>query len=369
MFKIGFYEKIGYKIFSEDYKNYQKSYESYMNKYEISFLLGLISDYTFNTGMKIKNVLDVGIYNGVTSLYMLKEGNKKNDDFILHSIELMTDDFFGEAVINESSEKELKNYNLNKGCTTLNIESCIDSDQKIDLAFIDAGHSHPHPIIDLICIIPYLHDESLVFLHDVVDYMRPNAWGESFVYTQWSEKKYRPYHLDNNYKPTNETSLGCIEIPRNNEILYENLLKIVKIPFRAAPWKFDDIWLGISKKDIKMLEKFMIKHYDKNFVKKVIEIFYKNLKEYNETWNLRHHETKFYNYLFEKTMELEKSIMIQNQNLQVLEKKVKDVRKTDKNLKKTIDKNKKLIKENKKMKSSNSWKITEPLRKIGKKIK
>ncbi|MBZ9570453.1 class I SAM-dependent methyltransferase [Methanobrevibacter sp. TMH8] len=350
IFKKGYYEKEGYNIFINQ-KNYRKSYNSLTNHSQISFLLGLISSFKFSNGESIKTALEVGIYNGVTSTYMLKEGSKKNN-FSLYCIEKGEEDFFGEVLLKECSSDELKNCSINKGCTVFDIENILKEDTKLDLVFLDAGHSHPYPLIDLIHVIPYLHDESIVLLHDVVDYMRPNAWGESFIYTDWSEYKYRTCYIDSNQEIKSETSLGYIEIPKNKEIIYENLLKIAKIPFRASPWKIDDIYLGISKESIGKLKIFMEKYYDKKFVEEIIGIFYKNLEEYTDHWNLYHHETKFFNYLYE--------------NSQNHAERIGKLEKRNQKIEQDLKRKNKLLKE---IQNSNSWKITKPLRKIGKKLK
>ncbi len=298
MFETGKYEKIGYKLFME-YPDYRKKYESLSSPYQIGFLLGLIDEYRFSFGGSINNVLEIGVYNGVTSLYLLKQGCKKTS-FELYGIDKGQDDFFGQAVFCEATTEEQAHYHLHKNSTSFDIEKVI-GEKKIDMVFIDGGHSHPHPIIDLIHVIPFLHTESIVMLHDVVTYMRPNAWGESFIYCGWEGEKYRSVHLKENLDPGNDSSLGCIKIPFDKNKLYDNILNIVKLPFRVAPWKFDDINLGINENSINMLKIFMMKYYDTQFAEQISTLLYANLKEYKENWLLYLHETNFFNYLFEKS--------------------------------------------------------------------
>lgn len=66
MFKQGYYEEIGYKKFKE-FTNYRQSYKSLASESQISLLMGLIANYKFSNERKIQNVLEIGVYNGVTS--------------------------------------------------------------------------------------------------------------------------------------------------------------------------------------------------------------------------------------------------------------------------------------------------------------
>jgi predicted O-methyltransferase YrrM len=299
LFEKGKYEKVGWSLVKK-LPNFQKKYNSLSTKSQISFLMGLINDYHFSNGDSINNVLEIGVFHGVTSLYMLKEGCKRNQ-FTLYGIDLGRDtDFFGGAVFNETSKEEIQHYHLNRGHTSFDIEDVIPHGIKLDMVFIDAGHSHPHPIIDLIHVIPFLHNESIVMLHDVVDYMRPNAWGESFIYTGWTENKYRSFELDTLGNPVCESTLGCIKIPEDKQSLYSNIMQIVKIPFRAAPWKFDDYFLGINEESIVRLKSFITKYYSDDFSKSVCDCMMRNLQDYKENWLLYVHETRFFNYLFER---------------------------------------------------------------------
>lgn len=303
MFKEGYYEKLGYDLYYK-LEDYRTKYSSLASISQISLLMGLISKHRFKNGKKIERVLEIGIYNGVTSLYMLKAGCESSKNYKQYAIDIETSDFFGEAVIKEASKEELKSFHLNRGKTALNIPEILDRTEKLDLVFIDGGHSHPHPLIDLINVIPYLHEESIICLHDVVDYMRPNAWGESFIYEIWPEKKYR-----NTNEAGKKENLGIIKLPENKEILFQTLLNIAKIPFRAAPWEFDEKYLGIRETDIKLLEKTMINNYNSSFVKEFIGYLDKNLKIYEEEYIYRIHETRFFNYLFEKITKLQHEVV------------------------------------------------------------
>ena len=326
MFKTGYYEELGYNLFYK-FEDFKKKYDSLATVSQISLLIGLISNFRFKNGRKIEKVLEIGVYNGVTSLYMLKTGCMISEKYKQYGIDIDTSDFCGNAVFKEADENELKSFVLHKGKTALNISEIISKDEKLDLIFIDGGHSHPHPLIDLVSIIPYIHEETIVCLHDVICYMRPNAWGESFIYEVWSDLKYQ--NVD---KMGNLESLGIIKIPENKEILYKNLLNVAKLPFRAAPWEFDDKYLGLNKKDLELLNENMLKHYDSDFVTDFMGYLNDNFKKYEDEYILRIHETRFYNYLFEQIRVLHKEVNFLRNKINKLD--------NDKNILKFLQNNK-----------------------------
>ena len=332
MFEQGYYEKLGYKN-KKNYKDYRKKYKSACSASQIYFLLGILSDFKFFDGRNIENVLEVGVYNGVTSLYMLKEGCKNTENYKQYGIDIGDTEFFGEAVFKEATAEELEHFSLYRNSTALDIENVIPKDTQLDMVFIDAGHSHPHPLIDLLCVLPYLHDESIVMLHDVINYMRPNAWGESFIFEAWIYPKYRNINIF--AKETKEETLGVIEIPKDKNELYEMLLTVAKLPFRAAPWKFDDIYLGINEKTIHKLHDFMLRHYDNEFTEEIIKYFYTNLENYRKEWLLRVHETRFYNYLFESVNKCTQKISILEDKMNLLDSDFK-IKRANQNVKYTF---------------------------------
>ncbi|MDR0911840.1 MAG: class I SAM-dependent methyltransferase [Methanobrevibacter sp.] len=364
MLKKGYYESKGYEIFKQ-YESYRKRYTSLASDFQISFLLGLIKYFKFSNGKNISNVLEIGMDQGVTSLYMLLTGFNSSN-FKLHTIEIMDSDYYGKALENANSHQK-KALDMNKGCTIFDIENILDDDDLLDLVFIDGGHSHPSPLIDLLYLLPYLHSESIVCLHDVVDHMRPNAWGESFIFTSWSDDKYRAYDLDNDLKPLNQNTLGVIKLPSNNNIInkeqiFRDLIKIAKLPFKAPPWnsKMPD---ENTLKDIKFfMEKGKGKDfYDSSFSNEFYNIFLKQVELYEKDHILLQHETNFFNYLFNnvryllsENKQMKKNIN-DNQNLLSLNKQ------EFKKLKRESIKNKKELDV---IKDSNSWKLTKPFRKL-----
>lgn len=302
MFKEGFYENLGNNLFNE-MEDYRKSYKSLATISQISLLMGLISDYKFSNGKKIEKVVEVGVYHGVTSLFMLKTGCKISNNFKLYGIDIDPSTFCGDAVIQEANEEELKAYSLHRGKTVLDISEIIDKNEKIDLAFLDGGHSHPFPLINLVSVIPYLHEESLICLHDVVDHMQPNEWGESFLFERWPQPKYRDIN-----KLGKSGTLGIVQLPKDKNDLYKMLLDIAKIPLRASVFYHNGKHIGVTEETFVKLKSFMLKHYDTAFVEDFINALNNNLKKYHEECILRIHETRFYKHLYDQIKDLKCSV-------------------------------------------------------------
>ena len=102
------------KKFDDQINEWSTKYKSLMSIEQKRFLMSIISE------NKIKNVLEVGIFNGVSSLCILKSGLSANKDFHLYSIDLNNNkDFVGQAVfgfcttlssLSDSKAKAISNY-------------------------------------------------------------------------------------------------------------------------------------------------------------------------------------------------------------------------------------------------------------------
>ncbi|MDR0449090.1 MAG: class I SAM-dependent methyltransferase [Rickettsiales bacterium] len=294
MFEKGYYERVGIRLFDKLPK-YRERYDSLCTNSQIAFLMGLIRE----RGMR--NVLEIGTHNGVSALYMLKAGAEK-----LYALELKEGDFYGRAVLKEASKKELASFHLNSGRTSFDIGEIIPAGEKLDLVFIDGDHCHPYPLFDLIHIVPYLHDDSVVVLHDVIEHYDPSAWGGSFIFEGWTAGKYRQLSLDSKTDGT----MGCIKIPKDKEALLENILRIAKLPIRADIWKTgeNDKYLGFDEQHLERLKIFMEKHYGENFANRIYDALLKRYEEYMENWIFYVHETRFKDFLHKRAEKLAHSL-------------------------------------------------------------
>ena len=285
------------KKFDAQINEWSTKYQSLMTMEQKRFLMSIISE------NKMKNVLEIGIFNGVSSLCMLKAGLMGNKDFNLYSIDLNDNkNFVGQAVFGFCNEEELKHYHINIGKTAFDIENIVNEDIKFDLVFIDAGHHHPHPLLDLIFSIPYMHENTIIVLHDVITHQVPYDWGASFIFEAWTGDKYRVY--DDKAKNI-FNHMGCIKLHKSKEELYDNIRIIANTPFRAWPWGSLEYWqnrnimdsLTFNLNNINELKKYMEKYYSKDFADEIYNIFTKNYEEYQKNCLLYIQEMRFFKYL------------------------------------------------------------------------
>ncbi|WIH82534.1 class I SAM-dependent methyltransferase [Brachyspira pilosicoli] len=298
------YEIKGQK-YDEQINEWSQKYESLMLIEQKRFLMSIISE------NKMKNVLEIGVWNGVSSLCILKSGIENNNNFQLYSIDFENNDFIAAAVNHYCSKEEKEHYHINKGKTVFDIENIVPKDIKFDLVFIDAGHSHPFPLFDLIFSIPYMHENTIIILHDIIDYMVPNAWGESFIFESWTGDKYRLY---TNFEKNIYSTMGCIKLHKTKEELYNNIKIISDISLRANPWainyyqnnknindidnKNKNLGLGFNLKDIEKIKNYMEKYYTDEFSEQINTILINNYNNYMKNCYLYMHETRLLYYLY-----------------------------------------------------------------------
>ena len=309
------YEIKGKKFYSQ-INQYLEKYHLLMSHVQMGFLSSLIEQNKFN------NILEIGVFQGVNSIFMLKAGLSSNDNFNLYSIDLATDkNFYGKVAMDTFNDKEKEHYHLFLGKSVFDIEEIIPENIKFDLVFIDAAHSHPLSLLDLIYSIPYLSKDALIFLHDIVDYDEP-AWGESYIFEAWSGDKYRLYDYDNKVF----SNMGCIKLHDNPQNMYNDLKIIAHNKFMANPWfvnnynhnkynhnnmtvkAVDDILtfgLGLEDKDLDKIKIYMDKHYDKIFSYEILEIFKHNLSEYKRNCLYNIHQSRLLHSFSQRIMNLE----------------------------------------------------------------
>ena len=293
------YEKEGYKFHNEIKKTQQK-YKSLMSTVQIGFLMSIIEDNKFN------NVLEIGTFNGVSGLNMVKSGLHANNNFNFYTIDINPDtDFIGQALINELTKEELEHCHINAGKTVFDIESIVPKNTIFDLIFIDGGHFHPTSLINLLFLIPYTTKDTIIVLHDVVGYLKTYCWGESFIFESWTYDKYRLY---DEYSFSN---MGCIQLHNNEEELYNNIKLIAKQPFSANPYQIDiynkkdinlyykNYGISISFDDINKLHNYLLKHYNNDFANEINIILTNNYKEYLEKYIYKIHECRLFDYFYE----------------------------------------------------------------------
>ena len=192
--------------------------------------------------------------------------------------------------------------------TSFNIEDIVPKDIKFDLIFIDAAHHHPFPIFDLILSIPYMHQDSIILLHDVINYFKPHDWGGSFIFESWKGDKYRIFNNESEMP----SSMGCIKLPKTKEELYNNIKTIANIPFKPIPWGNLEYYKSVDIVDdslrfnmdtLKNLKTIMEKYYPEDFTNEIYNMLKNNYEEYKKNSLLYIHEQRFIDLLYENIID------------------------------------------------------------------
>ena len=111
----------------------------------------------------------------------------------------------------------------------------IASPGEFGLAFIDADHRHPWPLLDVLRLAPYIQPRAWIVLHDIqlgtygkaerdagreLDGGTP--YGAEWLFERWPFRKIRSLHI------------GAIELPANNDALIPFALELMKQPFEIS---------------------------------------------------------------------------------------------------------------------------------------
>ena len=139
---------------------------SEMTEFQRGFLCGLIRDY------KPKKVLEIGIAAGGTTSVILKTLEKYNIDAEMYSVDISEkwyrdnkreSGFLKEELIKKDKIKH--KFILGKPISY--VIDQIGSD--VDFLIIDTTHVVPGELLDFLICYPYLKEEAIVVLHDVIE--------------------------------------------------------------------------------------------------------------------------------------------------------------------------------------------------------
>ncbi|MCL1864161.1 MAG: glycosyltransferase family 2 protein [Defluviitaleaceae bacterium] len=215
LFLTGEHEKTGRDLYPE-----QDGLDSH-----VCFMLGLLNASVFENG--INNVLEVGGYNGMDSLLLLREGCKR-DDFNLYRVcNISEEDTSFDRIMHVADDVEKLRFHKLRHIDDVNPKI------KIDMVLIDGARLHPLPFFDLLFVLPFLHGESLILISSVGE-LNPTRWGGSVLYDGWADERYRVSHIDENGYPKNKAYFGCLKLPTSSDELKNVLMRIAKTPFQTA---------------------------------------------------------------------------------------------------------------------------------------
>ena len=102
------------------------------------------------------------------------------------------------------------------------------------LAFIDADHRHPWPLLDVLRLAPFLESGGWILLHDIQlgsygvaeqeagrGLEGGTPYGAEWLFDRWPFRKIRSFHI------------GAIKLPAQKEVLVPFALQLMKQPFEV----------------------------------------------------------------------------------------------------------------------------------------
>jgi len=158
----------------QELDGYYKTF-SEMSQQEREFLNALILRH------KPQRLLEIGVSSGASSVVMLN-AIKNFGSAKLYSIDYCKKWYIypkkNTGFVVEHYPQLKTEYNLYAGGMAYKFIEEISAEQKIDFAFIDAAHSLPGEILDVLMILPFLSDDAIIVFHDtnlqVID--KDNVW-------------------------------------------------------------------------------------------------------------------------------------------------------------------------------------------------
>lgn len=306
----GYYERLGY----EDFCSFEKYRERMADPSEatdsqISMILGLIKGYRFSNGRHIRNIVEIGVNNGFTDLYILKELEKLKMDARLFAIEkLRREDnpFFGYCVYDNVNAQEMQRYVPCFGKTAFDVEEILGNEsEKVDLLFIDGNHSHPFATLDLLFFLPYLHKESIVLLHDVYSYELYGELGGTYLFTGWKNEKYLNYCVEKG-RPFVHEYMGWIKLHDTKEENLKNLIDVAAVPIQAPFFNYtgssnlEPIKFDLKEEDRVRIKEYVLSKFEQPLANEFIATLDASIDEYHKKFPYEYHKTRLYYNVLDK---------------------------------------------------------------------
>ena len=111
----------------------------------------------------------------------------------------------------------------------------IASPDEFGLAFIDADHRHPWPLLDVLRLAPCIQSGGWILLHDIQlgtygkaerdagkELEGGTPYGAEWLFERWPFRKIRSFHI------------GAIELPPRKDALIPFALELMEEPFEIT---------------------------------------------------------------------------------------------------------------------------------------
>ena len=182
-----------------------------------------------------QNCLELGVASGFSSSLMLAAMEEFNPNFKLYAADCAERDFADKSkptgyLINETNPNPRCYFELHLSHWSGRTKQIL-GEHKIDVAFVDACHRQPWPLIDAMLILPHLQPSGIIIFHDI--HMHENksrdlayGIGPHCVYEHVNEEKWE------SIEP--KASIGAVRFQKPIQQYEADFLKI-----SSMPWTID----------------------------------------------------------------------------------------------------------------------------------
>jgi predicted O-methyltransferase YrrM len=115
-----------------------------------------------------KSAIEIGVASGFSSSVILSALQRQSSGAMLYAFDLAKQCYFDKTKLTGQAVSEIigkvANYKLTTGVTSADLPA---STPIVDFIFIDAGHRHPWPALDLLSLYRFLKPGGVIALHDI----------------------------------------------------------------------------------------------------------------------------------------------------------------------------------------------------------
>jgi predicted O-methyltransferase YrrM len=205
--------------------------EGYISGSDAEFLCEMVA------AQAPRTIVELGVASGASSavlLFALDQLPPIDDDRVLISCDIRPTCYFNEAYATGQACRELYPTPRATWRTHFDLDARQLAQQlplqSVDLTFIDANHSHPWPLLDLLQLSAVAKRGSWVVLHDIelpIQHPEYQVYGPRWLYEAWPFNKVKGVGR--------WTSIGAVQMPENVDQLVPLALTLLNQPWEHAP--------------------------------------------------------------------------------------------------------------------------------------
>ena len=250
-----------------------------MTKSQLEFVCRLLEE------NKPHKIVEVGIAAGGTSVVIINKINSLNLNVEMYSVDL-SKEFYrdktketGYLIDEYLNNNEITNLQYTKLLGDYAINFLNDIGNDIDFLILDTVHSLPGEILDFLAFVPYLKNNAIVVVHDIVmNHLSDNQWGfaTQVLLDCVVADKLTPIECGKEYP-----DIGAFRINHDTKKYLDDVFNAMMITWNYIP----------GTKEVQLYRS----HYERHFSRNQLHIFDEAVKANQSTYN-KIKENEFRNF-------------------------------------------------------------------------